>query len=100
MSDAPEGDDAKRTASSVPWRARRATASRCRTCPRIREFQGNNCVLPLKNPLDLAPIEEVEKRYILEVLQALNGSRKRAAISLGIDRRTLHRRLKAYGVVS
>jgi two-component system response regulator AtoC len=63
----------------------------------IREFQGTNFVLPLENPLELLPMEEVEKRYILQVLQALNGNRSEAATALGFDRRTLYRKLKAYG---
>ena len=64
----------------------------------IREFQGPNFVLPLENPLELVPMEEVEKRYILQVLQAVNGSKSQAAVSLGFDRRTLYRKLKGYGV--
>jgi DNA-binding NtrC family response regulator len=64
----------------------------------ILEFQGPNFVLPLENPLELLPMEEVEKRYILQVLQAVNGSKTQAALSLGFDRRTLYRKLKGYGV--
>ncbi len=64
----------------------------------ISEFQGKNFVLPLENPLELLPMEEVERRYILQVLQALNGSKTQAATSLGFDRRTLYRKLKSYGV--
>ncbi len=64
----------------------------------IREFTGSAFVLPLENPLELLPMEEVEKRYVLQVLQALNGSKTQAAISLGFDRRTLYRKLKTYGV--
>jgi two-component system, NtrC family, response regulator AtoC len=65
----------------------------------VREFQGSNFVLPLENPLELLTMEQVEKRYILQVLQAVNGSKTQAATSLGFDRRTLYRKLKAYGVV-
>ena len=43
-------------------------------------------------------MDEVERRYILQVMQAVNGSKTQAAISLGFDRRTLYRKLKAYGV--
>jgi two-component system response regulator AtoC len=64
----------------------------------IAEFQGTNFVLPLENPLELLPMEEVEKRYILQVLQAVSGNRTEAATSLGFDRRTLYRKLKGYGV--
>lgn len=64
----------------------------------IRDFQCKSFVLPLENPLELLPMEEVEKRYILQVLQALNGSKTLTATSLGFDRRTLYRKLKSYGV--
>ncbi len=64
----------------------------------IRSFEGKTFVLPLENPLELLPMEEVERRYVLQVLQAVNGSKTQAATSLGFDRRTLYRKLKAYGV--
>jgi two-component system response regulator AtoC len=64
----------------------------------IREHKGTHFVLPLENPLELLTMEEVEKRYILQVLQAVNGSKTQAATSLGFDRRTLYRKLKGYGV--
>jgi two-component system response regulator AtoC len=64
----------------------------------IREFQGKHFVLPLENPLALLPMEEVERRYILQVLEAVHGSRSQAAQALGFDRRTLYRKLKIYGV--
>ena len=43
-------------------------------------------------------LDEVERRYILHVLEAVGGSRTIAARVLGLDRKTLYRRLKAYGV--
>ncbi|HEX7477201.1 MAG TPA: sigma-54 dependent transcriptional regulator [Polyangiales bacterium] len=64
----------------------------------VRDAQGNSFVLPLENPLQLLPMKEVEKRYILQVLKALNGSRTQAATTLGFDRRTLYRKLKGYGM--
>jgi two-component system response regulator AtoC len=64
----------------------------------IREFQGKNFVLPLENPLELLPMEEVERRYILQVLEAVGGNKTQAATSLGFDRRTLHRKLKSYDI--
>jgi len=40
------------------------------------------------------PLEEVERRYILRVLEATKGNKLKAAEVLGIDRSTLHRKLK------
>ncbi len=64
----------------------------------IRDFQGKNFVLPLENPQCLLTMDEVERRYILQVLEAVHGSKTQAATALGFDRRTLYRKLKSYGV--
>jgi DNA-binding NtrC family response regulator len=64
----------------------------------IRTFKGNDFVLPLENPAELLAMDEVEKRYILQVLHAVHGSKTQAATALGFDRRTLYRKLKSYGV--
>jgi DNA-binding NtrC family response regulator len=39
----------------------------------------------------LPTIEELERRYVLHVLQAARGNRKQASEILGINRRTLYR---------
>jgi two-component system response regulator HydG len=45
---------------------------------------------------DRPTIEELERRYILHVLGQEGGHQSRAAERLGIDRRTLYRKLKEY----
>ncbi|HXY19719.1 MAG TPA: sigma-54 dependent transcriptional regulator [Gemmatimonadales bacterium] len=40
------------------------------------------------------PLHEVERRYILRVLETTHGNKLKAAEILGIDRSTLHRKLK------
>ncbi len=51
-------------------------------------------------PLDgAAPLEEVEKATILKTLEATGGNKSEAARRLGITRKTLHKKLKAYGVM-
>ena len=47
---------------------------------------------------DSVPLAEIERRYILSVLQQFGGNQVRAAAALGIDRSKLYRRLKQYGV--
>jgi DNA-binding NtrC family response regulator len=47
---------------------------------------------------DTVPLAEIEKRYILSVLQQFGGNQMRAAAALGIDRSKLYRRLRQYGV--
>jgi two-component system response regulator AtoC len=45
----------------------------------------------------LVPLEEVERRYILRVVEAVHGNKSQAAHVLGLDRKTLYRRLERYG---
>jgi DNA-binding NtrC family response regulator len=47
---------------------------------------------------DLPSLEEVERRYLEHVLQAVGRNRTRAADVLGIDRRTLYRMAERYGI--
>ena len=49
---------------------------------------------------DSVPLAEIERRYILSVLQQFGGNQVRAAAALGIDRSKLYRRLKQYGVMA
>ena len=44
------------------------------------------------------PLEEVEKRFIVETLQQAGGNRESAAEMLGIGERTLYRKIKEYGL--
>ena len=39
-------------------------------------------------------MEEIERRYILRVLEAVGGNKTLAAQVLGFDRRTLYRKLE------
>ena len=52
----------------------------------------------MEDPKDLVTMHEIEKRYILRVLKAVGGSRTEAARILDLDRKTLYRKLDAYGV--
>lgn len=45
-------------------------------------------------------LAEIERRYILTVLEQFGGNQVRAAAALGIDRSKLYRRLKQYGVMA
>ncbi len=47
---------------------------------------------------EVVTLEELEKRYVLRVLQLSKDNRSRAAQLLGIDRRTLYRRLEGWGL--
>jgi len=65
---------------------------------KIRSYQASHVLIASADPSELVPLDEVERRYILHVLDACGGSRTIAARTLGIDRKTLYRRLRSYGV--
>ena len=64
---------------------------------KIRAYRGSQVVLGGDDPTELVPMEEVERRYILHVLGAVGGNRTLAARVLGLDRKTLYRKLLSYG---
>jgi two-component system response regulator HydG len=64
----------------------------------IQDYRRSRLVLDLDDPGALPPLSEVERRYILRVLEAVGGHRTRAAQVLGLDRKTLYRKLERYGV--
>ncbi len=47
---------------------------------------------------DLPALDELERRYLLHVLERTQGNRTRAAEVLGIDRRTLYRMAERFGI--
>ncbi|MBK9036289.1 MAG: sigma-54-dependent Fis family transcriptional regulator [Myxococcales bacterium] len=65
---------------------------------RIRAATPSALVVAGADPSELVSLEEVERRYVLHVLQAAGGSRTVASRILGLDRKTLYRKLKGYGV--
>ncbi len=65
---------------------------------RIRTFEARHVLVAGDDLEELASLEEVEKRYILKVLQAAGGNKSLAAKRLGVGRRTLYRKLGEYGV--
>ena len=69
--------------------------------PRIRRFRAreHTVIASTADPSSLLPLAEVERRYVLEVLKAAGGSRSVAARLLGIDRKTLYRKLARWGEV-
>ncbi|APR74866.1 Response regulator of zinc sigma-54-dependent two-component system [Minicystis rosea] len=64
---------------------------------KIREHRPSSHVLvAADDPSELVPLEEVEKRYALRVLDATSGNKTLAAKILGLDRKTLHRKLERW----
>ena len=54
-------------------------------------------VLPGSNPSELLSLAEVEREYMVHVMNAAGGNRTLAAKILGVDRKTLYRKLKSFG---
>ena len=65
---------------------------------KIRNYRPTQLLIPTENPQELLPMEEVERRYILRVLESVGGNKSVAARVLGFDRKTLYRKLEQYGV--
>ena len=65
---------------------------------KIRDFKATRVVIESLDPSELLPMEEVERRYVLRVLEAVGGNKTMAAQVRGFDRRTLYRKLETYGV--
>jgi len=63
---------------------------------KVREYRASQVFIGGDNPAELVPLEQVEQRYIQHVLQAVGGNRTSAARILGLDRKTLYRKLKQY----
>jgi DNA-binding NtrC family response regulator len=65
---------------------------------RVRNYRPAHVLVVSDDPSELVPLEEVERRYILRVMQAAGGNKSIASRILGLDRKTLYRRLDSYGV--
>jgi transcriptional regulator of acetoin/glycerol metabolism len=61
------------------------------------QFQGNQKTSALF-PRELVSLDEIERQYILYVVQRCGGNMTRAAEVLHIDRRTLYRMVERFGV--
>ncbi len=60
---------------------------------RVRLHKNTDVVIAGNDPSELLRMEEVERRYILHVLEAVQGNKTAAARILGIERKTLYRKL-------
>ncbi len=63
---------------------------------RIASFDATTSLLKTEDSSPLLSLEELERRHILRVLNACGGSRTAASRTLGIDRKTLYRKLERY----
>jgi DNA-binding NtrC family response regulator len=64
---------------------------------RIRSHRRSVMVVGGDDPGAFLPMHEVERRYVLHVLEAARGNKTMAAQILGFDRRTMYRKLERFG---
>jgi DNA-binding NtrC family response regulator len=56
--------------------------------------------LPELSPApDIDPLSAIEREHVLTVLKSVRGNKTRASRLLGVDRKTLYRKLESYGLV-
>ena len=62
----------------------------------VRNYRRSPLLPSGEDTSDFLPMHEVEKRYILRVLDAVGGNKTSAAQILGFDRRTMYRKLERF----
>jgi two-component system, NtrC family, response regulator AtoC len=65
---------------------------------RIREHRRPEPLVPA-DPAEFAPMEEIERRYVLRVYESTGRNKSLTARILGFNRKTLYRKLVRYGVL-
>jgi two-component system response regulator HydG len=63
---------------------------------KVRDHKPSHVLVASEDPSELVPLEEVERRYVLRVLESAGGNKTLAARILGLDRKTLHRKLERW----
>jgi two-component system, NtrC family, response regulator HydG len=62
--------------------------------PKLLENTAGCLVIASESPLEMITIDEMTRRYVRQVLASVGGNKTHAARVLGIDRRSLYRRLE------
>jgi two-component system response regulator HydG len=64
---------------------------------KVRKSESTPPLVASMDASELVPLEEMERRYIRRVLEAAGGNKASAARLLGLDRKTLYRKLERWG---
>jgi two-component system response regulator HydG len=67
---------------------------------KVRAFKPDKVKLAIEDSDEILTLDELARRYILRALRIVGGNRSRAAELLGLDRRTLYRRMEKYNQTS
>ncbi|MBN2525691.1 MAG: sigma-54-dependent Fis family transcriptional regulator [Deltaproteobacteria bacterium] len=63
---------------------------------RVQNYKPSHVIITSNKPQELVTLDEVEKRYIRRVLDVTDNNKALAARILGLDRKTLYRKLERY----
>jgi DNA-binding NtrC family response regulator len=63
----------------------------------VRAYKRSHFLIATDDPSELVPLAEIERRYVLRVLESVGGNKTLAAHTLGVTRKTLYRKLEEYG---
>jgi DNA-binding NtrC family response regulator len=63
---------------------------------KVSKYESTAMIIAGADPDEMPTLEEVERRYVRRVLKAVGGNKTHAARVLGLDRRTLYRRLERF----
>ncbi len=64
---------------------------------KIRDYKSNDLSIPGVSATEIMTMDEVERRYVTRILAQVDGNKTTAAELLGVDRRTLYRKLERWG---
>jgi two-component system response regulator AtoC len=65
---------------------------------KIRDYRHSHVLVASDDPTELVPMEEVERRYVTRVMEAVGNNKTAAARILGIDRKRLYRWIERLGI--
>ncbi len=66
---------------------------------KLRGYLAGSFVAAANDPTEIVTMEELERRYLLRVFKLVGHNKSRAAEVLGIDRRTMYRKLERYAAM-
>lgn len=67
---------------------------------KVRTYEMARVNIDQALPQQIIPLQELQERYIENVLRSVQGNKTQAAKLLGVDRRTLYRKLERYGAAA
>jgi two-component system response regulator HydG len=67
---------------------------------KLRGYLAGTFVAAANDPTEIVTMDELERRYLLRVFKLVGNNKSRAAEVLGIDRRTMYRKLERYAAMS